>query len=693
MRSIASAADARSPRAGRGNAGTGPGDAGTGPGDSRAKRGLVLAALAVLLGLFAVGLVEWARHGTALLGGWTAPPGRTAAEVRAGLADWGLPVVWWIGLFLLLEVLLVAVSAAAAYVVLRGTLSWFRIYLAFVLVLFATAGGGVPLAVAEIHPAVAGPATLLQGVAWIALFPLAYVFPDGRFVPRWSRWLVLAWFTVLVVGPVLGPAEWVLLLALFGSAAGAGIYRYVKVSGPVERQQTKWVVLALGLRFGFNVLLAVTPIGGLQEEPGRRGLTAYAAVMVVSYVLAALLPVAVAVAVVRHRLFDVDVVISRTLAFGVLTGLVVAVYAGAVAAVGALWPADRFVGPLVAAGVVAVGFNPVRARVQRRVNRLVYGERDDPYAVLSGLGRQLATAVGPDRVASTIVDTVRSALRVPYAAVVLGDPPAVVAETGRRPDGGVVEFPVAYQGSLLGVLRVGGADGADRRLLADLAGQCGAALAAADEAARTRALAADLQHTREQLVTAREEERRRIRRDLHDSLGPAIGAQTLTIDTARALMATEPAKAEALLRDLKGHSQELLSDVRRLARDLRPPALDEVGLADALRQLAGEVDVGELPPLTAAAEVALYRIAQEAMTNVARHASARTCTVSLTADADRLVLVVEDDGAGIPAGTRSGVGFASMRERAEELGGDLRIGPADGGGTRVVATFPLTVAG
>lgn len=658
----------------------------------RAGRGLAYALIAVLLALFAAGIVQWARHGAAMPGGWTAPEGRSPAATRAALVEWGLPVGWWVGLFLLLEVFLVAVSAAAAYVVLRGTTSWFRLYLAVVLVLFATAGGGVPIAVAGLYPSVAEPLQVLQGVGWFALFPLAYVFPDGRFVPGWSRWLVVVWAAVFVTIN-FWDGVWPLLLALFGSAAFAQIYRYVKVSGPVERQQIKWVALAVALRFAFNVVLLLTPLGALQDEPGPRGLAAYAVVMVVSYVVAALLPAAIAIAVVRYRLFDVDVVISRTLAFGVLTALVIGVYAATVAAVGALWPGDRVVGPLVAAGIVAVGFNLVRARVQRRIDRLIFGDRADPYGALSRLGQRLAAVVEPERVAPTIAESVRVALRTPYAAVALGDPPTVVAESGRRSDGPPVEFPVVYQGRPLGHLLVSGAETKDRRLLVDLAGQCGAALAAADDAARTRALAADLQHTREELVTAREEERRRIRRDLHDSLGPALGGQALTIDAVRALLASDPARADVLLRDLKEHSQSLLADVRRLARDLRPPALDEVGLAGAVRQLAEDHDataeIGPLPTLPAAVEVAAYRIAHEALTNVVRHAEARTCGLALTLDGDRLVLVVTDDGRGLPAAVRSGVGLASMRERAEELGGTLAVTSQDG--TRVVATLPVGV--
>jgi signal transduction histidine kinase len=663
----------------------------------RLGRGAVLVAVAALLGLFAAGLVVWGRHAADLPGGWTGPDGSTAAGVRATLADWGVPVGWWVGYFMALEVFLVAVSVVAAYAVLRGPLSWFRLYLALVLVLFATAGGGVPLVVAGVYPAFAGPASLLQGLAWIALFPLAYVFPDGRFVPRWTRWFALGWVAFLPGSAVLPESaaflEPVILLPLFGSCAVALVHRYVRVSDRLEREQIKWVVLAIAMRFAYNVVLW-TPLGALRGEQSPRGLLAYAALMLLSYLIAAALPAAIAIAIVRHRLFDVDVVISRTLVYAVLTALVVGVYAATLAVVGTL-------APLVAAVVVAVGFNPVRVRVQRRVNRLVYGERDDPYGVLSRLGRQLAGLAEPDRVAPTIVESVARALRAPYVAITLDD--RIVASAGRA-GSDVEDLPIAHRGLAFGRLSVGVRSprerltDADRRLLAGLADHSGAALYAARESAETRRLAADLQQTREQLVTAREEERRRIRRDLHDSLGPALGSQALTIDTARTLVGSDPAAAERLLRDAKAHSQELLDDVRRLARRLRPPALDELGLEGALRQAADEqraaglevvVSVGALPALPAAVEVAAYRIAREALTNVVRHAAARTCTLSVVVDGGALDVVVDDDGRGLAPGAPAGVGTASMRERAEELGGTLDVRAATGGGTRVAARIPL----
>jgi signal transduction histidine kinase len=209
-----------------------------------------------------------------------------------------------------------------------------------------------------------------------------------------------------------------------------------------------------------------------------------------------------------------------------------------------------------------------------------------------------------------------------------------------------------------------------------------------------------LQRSREQLVVAREEERRRIRRDLHDGLGPALASLAMQADSAREWTRAEPERTEAALAEITAKAQDALQDIRRLVYDLRPPALDELGLVGALRQTAAnspnglhiEIDVPQsLPPLSAAVEVAAYRIVQETLNNVARHAHAQHCTVRLCVH-DTLCLEIDDDGIGLPSTPRAGVGLVSMRERAAELGGTCVIEAIPGGGTRVRARLPLAKA-
>jgi signal transduction histidine kinase len=218
-----------------------------------------------------------------------------------------------------------------------------------------------------------------------------------------------------------------------------------------------------------------------------------------------------------------------------------------------------------------------------------------------------------------------------------------------------------------------------------------------------RSLLHDLQRTREQLVLAREEERRRLRRDLHDGIGPALAGLTLKAETAKALLATDSDGAARQLGELSEEIRATVLDVRRVVEGLRPPALDELGLAGACRQAISRLtraagvetrvdvsdDVGALP---AAVEVAAFRIVLEAVTNVVRHANARHCGVSLGYDGDALHLTVVDDGTGAIDGAATGHGLATMRERAEELGGQLSL-TAQSPGLRLVAVLPTRLPG
>ena len=384
----------------------------------------------------------------------------------------------------------------------------------------------------------------------------------------------------------------------------------------------------------------------------------------------------------------------------------------AVGGLGALFQArGNLAVSLLATGLVAVLFQPLRSRLQRGVNRLLYGERDEPYAVLSRLGRRVETTIAPKAALNAIVETIAQALKAPYVAIALrqssGDEFARVAEHG-TPKGELVVLPLVYQREKVGQLLVAPRapretfSQADMRLLEDLARQVEVAVHAVG-------LTADLQRSRERLVTAREEERRRLRRDLHDGLGPTLGALTLGLDTTRLALAQDDPKAvDELLVELKSHTQDAVSDVRRLVYGLRPPALDDLGLVPAIRQQAANRGLladafpngqgprwensknglvfrveapDDLPSLPAAVEVACYRIAQEALTNTARHSGASSCLVSLCLDeADgTLQLEVSDDGKGVAEDRSAGVGMSSMRERAEELGGTLAVEAPPGG--------------
>jgi signal transduction histidine kinase len=328
----------------------------------------------------------------------------------------------------------------------------------------------------------------------------------------------------------------------------------------------------------------------------------------------------------------------------------------------------------------------------------MYGERDDPYTVLSRLSQQLKTTLAPTAVLPNIAEAVAQTLKLPYVALALkqGNRLEIAAAYGMAA-GEPMRLPLVYQAETVGQLLVAPrAPGesftpSERRLLDDIALQAGVA-------AHAVRLTADLQGSRERLVTAREEERRRLRRDLHDGLGPQLASLTLTIAATRELLRHDVDAADKLLQELSTHTQAAIADIRRVVYDLRPPALDDFGLVLALREQATNYSQAglqitiaapeHLPPLPAAVEVAAYRIVQEALTNVVRHAQARNCAVCLTLG-DALDVEIKDDGVGLPLGGRAGVGLTSMRERTAELGGTCQIASVPGQGTCVRARLPL----
>ncbi len=566
--------------------------------------------------------------------------------------------------------------------------------------------------------------------AAVAAVFLPLLFPDGR-LPS-SRWRPVVWLaasaTVLLTASIaLGPAPIpdgspevrnpfaledakllldvmnvlgiLLMLASLASALTAQVVRFRRARGE-ERQQIKWVAYATALLVGAIVTPSVVDPSRAAEDSLLSGI-----LLSVAYPG---LPVAVGVAVLRYRLYDIDLIINRTLVYGALTGCVVGVYVFVVGYLGVIFQAGgSLLISLVATGLVAVLFAPLREWLQRGVNRMMYGERDEPYRVIARLGERLEAALAPDAVLPSIVGTVREALRLPYVAIALPQDGAfeIAAASGEAPVD-TLHLPLSYQGETVGQLLIGlrapGEDfsSADRRLLEDLAHHAGVAVHGVR-------VMADLQRSRERLVLAREEERRRIRRDLHDELAPTLAALGLTAAAVGELIYRDPDRATAINAKLESALRATVGEVRRLVYDLRPPALDELGLVEAIRERAAlystsnrvseatgvevMVEVPEpLAPLPAAVEVAAYRIVQEALTNVVRHACARTCLIQLTSMADELRVEVVDDGVGLPVSPRSGVGLRSMEERAAELGGSCTVGRVSPTGTRVSFHLPLS---
>jgi signal transduction histidine kinase len=617
---------------------------------------------------------------------------------------------------------------ALVSVLVGGIIFWRRAENAMALITALT----LVVFAAGAFPPPSGAALAAQWPTLVWLFPLVavlasspgililYVFPDGRFVPAWTRWIA-ALLVILVVGFYIFPssplAMWlrsygiVLTVICLVAAVYAQVYRYRIVSSPAERTQTKWVVYgSVVAATGYLGMQVLFPLLGGVSVPLL--LAGYA----LNYGSLLLLPMTIGIAVLRAHLWDIDIIINRTLVYGALTVCVVGLYVVLVGILG--WLVQSRATPIVsllATGVVAVLFQSLRERVERWVNRLLYGRRDEPYVVLSQLGKRLEAALEPAEALPTIVDTVTQAFRLPYAAILLveGEQQVTAASRG-APAGDLLELPLVYQGETLGALVVSPRgeretwSQADLRLLTDLAHQAGMAAHSVRLTADLCRTTDDLRRSRERLVLAREEERRRLRRDLHDGVGSALAGLNFRVGAIRGRLAGNQ-ELEALLLEQRNDIRAAIADIRRLVYDLRPPALDELGLVAALRARAAQAGSAlttspespealqvtvespeQVPPLPAAVEVAVYRIAQEALTNVARHAHARTCVVSLRVDT-AVELEVVDDGCGIKLGpgTSAGVGLFSMRERAEELGGVCVIEPVPPTGTRVLAWIPL----
>lgn len=562
-------------------------------------------------------------------------------------------------------------------------------------------------------------AILAQGIIMtVPTAALLALFPNGRFTPPWTRWLVLASVPValsivtpfnpnLTEQPVWGTpllivAALIAVLSIYGQ-----VYRYRYTATTTERQQTKWAVFGLGLWLSY-IMISTGPYLYLESLPPGATWPWWAPLSVMGWWLSLnILPVTLAVSVLRYRLWDIDIFINRTLVYGLLTACVIAIYALMVGAMGLLFQTQvDWLVALVATIVVAILFQPLRERLQRAVNRLIYGERDEPFEVLARLGQRLEISLSAEAALTTLVETVAQTLKLPYVALAaLPETELENAVAYGRPTPHTIAFPLLHQNETVGQLLVAPRtpdepfNEAETRLLRTIARQAGTAL-------HNVRLTADLQRSRRDLVTAREEERRRLRRDLHDGLGPTLAAHLLKIGSARELLAHDPQTTAQLLTQLEDGLEGTLEEIRRLVYDLRPPVLDQLGLVGAVQACAAEherpsangekrpavtvIAPDPLPTLPAAVEVAAYRIAQEALHNVFRHAQASQCAVTLRPQNGALWLEVRDNGRGLPPNGRSGVGLQSMKERAAELNGRCVVESLSAGGTRVAAELPLS---
>jgi signal transduction histidine kinase len=588
-----------------------------------------------------------------------------------------------------------------------------------------------------------GPLLAVQWLAWPAnwvwnlsfgslftLLPL--LFPDGRLPSR--RWRPLAWFALgliafLAVAYAVAPGP--LDSPRVANPAGVGVgvsgafaglftglafvavaacvlcvcslfFRYHHADGDV-RQQVKW--FGLGAAFTLTCLLAGQVAQGLGAQ-------------VVSDVLSAIgvlgVPVGAAIAILRFRLFDIDVVISKAIVYGSLAAFIAIVYVGLVAGVGQL--AGSVGTPVlsaIAAAIAALAFQPVRRRMQRFANRLVYGQRATPYEVLSDLSGQVAHAYSVEDILPKMAQIVAAGTGVARAEVWLrvgaelrsvarwpqdgaASPSPVPMPSGEIHEFGEGEavFPVVHQGDMLGAIAVQAPAGdpitADKeKLIANLAAQAGLVL-------RNVRLLEDIRASRQRIVTAQDAAARRLERNIHDGAQQQLVALAIKTGLADSLVGHDDAEAHQMLSQIQAEIKEALSDLRDLARGIYPPLLADLGLVAALQAQARKsalpavVEGDGLGRYPQEAETAVYFCALEALQNVAKYARASRAIVRLSAPNGALAFCVEDDGVGFdPNAKGHGSGIQGMSDRLAALGGELRVTSTPGAGTIVNGSVPV----
>lgn len=493
----------------------------------------------------------------------------------------------------------------------------------------------------------------------------------------------------------------IVVLVVLGLAATAYVVARWARLGPEHRRGLGWFAIGSFLVTVSFVPLALPP-WLVQDLP-----MAFTPLLHLGSQL--FFPAGILVVVLGQRLWGVDLAVSRAVSWGLLTAMLTAAYVVVVAALATLVPGEPGLRQVIATAFVAAGFQPVKTWVQARVDHLVHGEAAEPLRVVRSLGQGVGNAVAPEQLLDDVVHGVRSSLRLGRVAI--------VATT----DGHRTVLASTDDDRLAGTLEgAGGADATGERSLA-IQGQAPCTLVVAPRqgerldartersleeltpiiaaAVQLTATAAELSRSRVRLSEARDEERRRLRRELHDGLGPALAGIGLALQASRNLLATDPDTAGELLGEMVTEIDRRVEGVRAMARDLLPPTLEGEGLVPALLELAElhrahgiamEVQVGARAEVSDANATAAYAIASEAVRNVVRHATATRCSIELLdLEPDQFALVVTDDGCGIRDDARPGVGLTSMREWAEGVGGTIELSPAEPNGTRITARIPV----
>ena len=568
-----------------------------------------------------------------------------------------------------------------------------------------------------------GTSWALRTNQWVGPIPfltyafLFLLFPDGHLPSR--RWRPVALLAVLSIGWLeansvapdaipLGPARELTVVAML-LCASAPLVRYRR-SESDERHQIKWFAFA-----GVPAVALLLP-GLFADLPD--------AVFVPFVVVTAAVPIAAAIGIFKYRLYDIDVIIDKTLVYGGLAAFITAVYVVVVVVVGAFVGATEVLS-LVATAIVAVAFQPMRLRVQGVARRIVYGDLATPYETLSTFAERLSQTYSIDDVLPNMARILAEGTGASRAEVWLRmgselrqsaswpptdgpRPPPVPLRDGvhekivqaSRVELTSRETDVRYQGQLLGALVVAKSPyerftPAEEELLADLSSQAGLVL-------RNVALIADLRASRQRLVSAQDDERRKIERNLHDGAQQQLVALTVKMRLIEGMVGRDPQKVAELAHEVVGETGEALESLRELAHGIYPPLLAQEGLAAALESHARKaplpvnVSADGISRYPQELEAAVYFCCLEALQNVTKYANASRAWVNLSHEAGGLRFEVGDDGKGFDrSAVDVGSGLQGMADRLEALGGALDVISTPGRGTTVVGSLPtdvLTVA-
>jgi signal transduction histidine kinase len=554
---------------------------------------------------------------------------------------------------------------------------------------------------------------------------LFLLFPDGRLPSR--RWLPVAWVSIagialisatssLKPGPLeeldvlrtnpyaLGPpALWDVVepVAWFAGIAGmvgsvaALVVRLRRSSGAL-RQQMKWLAYA-----GILVALLFIGVGvGWGVAGDNETMTSFV-LPLITFAALFMIPVATGIAILRHRLYDIDVVINKTVVYGALAAFITAAYLALVIGIGAV-VGGRTILSIIATALIAVAFQPIRQRVQVFANRLVYGQRVTPYEAMAELSHQMAGAISLDEVLPRMARTAAEGMGAARSRVRVFLPDGEERVAWWPPEVGADSFdrrvPVSYRQEEIGEIAVAKAPGdsltpAEEKLFSDLASQAGLAL-------RNVRLTEDLRASRRRIVTAQDEERRRMERDIHDGAQQQLVSMSVKLGLLKSMMVKDPDRASALAEEIKAEAGEAVETLRDLARGLFPPVLVDQGLEAALRAhidklgLRASLQEGlKGSRFDQSAEAAVYFCIREALQNASKHASESPITIRLAADGGSFEFSVTDEGPGFDATAMGrGSGLQNMVDRLEALGGTLEVRSAPGRGTTIEGRIPVRVA-